>query len=329
MGSAQKETHRASPSLAATRPAFAPKGRIPVRVWESDAHDRYLRLCLRVWGRLARPSAQKADKIRHSLEQAHMEYLPETYLSFVWMNTALSVAGASVLVTGVLALALAAGALPPAPVAAILLALPLLLGSIVYVAQAVYPDYKAGERRRAIDRDLPYAVNFIAAMSSAGVVPAVLLRDLAREKTYGEVSREVAWIVRDLDLMGVDLLTALQRATGRTPSRKFQEFLQGAKTTILSGGELKAYFLSKADQYMADNRRTQKEFIESLGLLAESYVTVVIAGPLFMIVMLSIMLLIGSSNVSSEAFLFMLTFIMLPIAHASFAWIIKNMAPEG
>lgn len=303
--------------------------RVPVRPRASSFREEYLRLSLRVFGRFAKPSAARATKLRHALEQAHLDHLPEAYLSLIWMNAALATVAGYLLVLGTLGAASAFGFFPPAPIVAVLLIAPLLVGGVTYVARAVYPDYRAGERRRAIDRDLPYAVNFIAAMSSAGVVPTVLLRDLARERTYGEVAREVAWLVRDIDLLGIDLLTAIQRATGRTPSRKFQEFLQGAKTTILSGGELKTYFLSKADQYMDDNRRTQKEFIESLGLMAESYVTVVIAGPLFMLVMLSIMLLIGNSNVSSESFLFLLTFVMLPIAHATFAWIVKTMAPEA
>jgi flagellar protein FlaJ len=63
--------------------------------------------------------------------------------------------------------------------------------------------------------------------------------------------------------------------------------------------------------------------------MAESYVTVVIAGPLFMVVMLSIMLIVGRSNQSAELFLFFLIFIMLPLAHTGFSWVIKNLTPEA
>ena len=315
---------RSSPPRAESAPAQ------PIATPSRSRHfaESYFRFSLRAFGDVAAPSAARAHKLRHSLEQAHLDFLPDAYLAVSWMNTALAALATFLLVGVAVGVGFVAGTPPPLPVVIVLLLMPILVGGSCYVAHLVYPDYRAGERGRMIDRDLPYAVNFIAAMSSAGVVPTVLLRDLAREKTYGEVSREVAWLVRDIDLLGIDLLTAIQRATARTPSRKFQEFLQGAKTTILSGGELKAYFVQKADQYMGENRRVQKEFIDSLGLMAESYVTVVIAGPLFMLVMLSIMLLIGNSTLSSEAFLFLLTFIMLPIAHALFAWIIKNMAPE-
>lgn len=291
--------------------------------------EAYVAFCLRFFGPTAKRAAARSDKLRHSLEQAHLEFLPDVFLAVTWMNTFVGVILSYVLVFAVIGVWDALGAGPSLPIAAVLLVLPLLLGASFYVAQSVYPDYRAGERRRQIDRDLPYAVNYIAAMASAGIVPTVLLRDLARETTYGEVSREVAWMVRDIDLLGMDLLTSINRAIARTPSLRFQEFLQGAKTTILSGGDLKSYFASKAEQYMSENRRVQKEFLDGLGIMAESYVTVVIAGPLFMIVLLSIMILLGRGAQSSMAFLFLLVFLALPIAHSAFSWVIKNMAPEA
>ena len=293
------------------------------------AFEAYLAFCLRFFGPTAKRAAQRNAKLRHALEQAHLNLLPDVFLAFAWMNTFLGVLAGYVLVFLAIAAWSVVGAGPTLPVAAVLLVLPLLAGASFFVAQAVYPDYRAGERRRLIDRDLPYAVNYIAAMSSAGIVPTVLLRDLAREATYGEVSREVAWMVRDVDLLGIDLLTAINRAIARTPSLRFQEFLQGAKTTILSGGDLKTYFASKAEQYMGENRRVQKEFLDGLGIMAESYVTVVIAGPLFMLVLLSIMILLGRGTESSMAFLFMLVFLALPLAHSAFSWVIRNMAPEA
>ena len=291
--------------------------------------EAYVAFCLRFFGPTARRSAQRNDKLRHALEQAHLGFLPDVFLAFAWMNTFLSVVLGYVLAFLGIAAWNALGEGPSLPVAAVLLVLPLLAGASFFVAQTVYPDYRAGERRRLIDRDLPYAVNYIAAMSSAGIVPTTLLRDLARETTYGEVSREVAWMVRDIDLLGLDLLMSINRAIARTPSLRFQEFLQGAKTTILSGGDLKAYFASKAEQYMGENRRVQKEFLDGLGIMAESYVTVVIAGPLFMLVLLSIMVLLGRGTASSMAFLFMLVFLALPLAHSTFSWVIRNMAPEA
>lgn len=291
--------------------------------------EPYVRFSLALFGSPARKAAQRNKKLRHALEQAHLSFLPEVFVALSWMNTIIGtiISYALVLATAIAWRLLWGG--PSLPVFVVLLILPPLLGAAFHVAQNVYPDYRASERRRLIDRDLPYAVNYVAAMSSAGVVPTALLRDLARETTYGEVSREIAWLVRDIDLLGYDLVTSMNRAIARSPSLRFQEFLQGAKTTILSGGDLKIYFANKAEQYMTENRRSQHEFLDGLGILAESYVTVVIAGPLFMLVLLSIMLLIGRGAAASVGFLFLLVFIILPLAHASFSWVIRNTAPEA
>ncbi len=289
----------------------------------------YIRYSVRIFGRAALRSAEKNVKLRRALEQAHLEYLPEAFTALIWLN-ALTAGLAAFLVAALGAITLTALGSPPGLLAVIVLSiLPILIGGAVFVAQAIYPEYVAGERRKAIDRELPYAANYVAAMASAGVIPTALFRDLAREKTYGEVSREIAWMVRDYDLLGFDLLGAINRAIGRSPSRRFQEFMQGAKTTILSGGDLRTYFPAKAEQYMSENERAQKEFLDGLGILAESYVTVVIAGPLFMLVMLSIMLLVGGSTETSEAFLFLLVFVLLPLAHVAFSWIITTAAPES
>lgn len=291
--------------------------------------EAYVRVAVSLFGRPAKRSAARQDKLRFALEQAHIGMLPEAFVAMTWLTTLLVFGASLLLAVALLVFTLATNGFLPAAVAAVLATLPVMFAGTAYVAMTVYPDYRAGERRRRIDRDLPYAVNFIAAMSSAGVVPTVLLRDLARETTYGEVANEVAWMIRDVDLLGIDLVTAITRAIARSPSLRFQEFLQGSKTTILSGGDLKAYFASKAEQYMQENRRVQREFLEGLGVLAESYVTVVIAGPLFMLVMLSIMLVVGRSTGTSQTFLFLLIFLLLPITHTAFSWILKNMAPEG
>lgn len=223
------------------------------------------------------------------------------------------------------------GAAAIGPVTAVLLVvMPTVLAVLVFVAFMLYPGVRASERRRLIDAQLPYAVNYIAAMAGTGITPAQIFRDLSRERVYGEVAREFAWIHRDLELFGHDFVTAINKGISRSPSIRFAEFLQGAKTTVTSGGELRRYFIAKAEQYMDENRRRQREFLEGLGILGESYVTVVIAGPLFLIVILSVMTMVGGGGTfSTQLLLFMLVFAFLPIAHLVFSIVVSTLTPES
>src|SRR6185503_624692 len=122
-----------------------------------------------------------------------------------------------------------------------------------------------------------------------------------------------AWIYKDIEIHGKDIVTSLRRAIDRSPSTKFQEFLQGAITTITSGGDLKEYFQQKAQRYQWENRQDQKAFIDTMGLMAETYVTVAVAGPLFMMVMMAIIAIIKGSGTFQ---LSMLVYVMLPIINA-------------
>ena len=173
-------------------------------------------------------------------------------------------------------------------------------------------------------------MSFISAMASANVPVDVIFRELARERIYGEIREEAEWITRDTELLGTDILTALRRGARRTPSTKFQEFLQGVVTTATSGGQMKPYFLMKAEQFEKEDKLEMKKRMESLGLLAESFVTVVVAFPLFLVVIMAIMALIskGSSGFV-VTLLYVIVGLMIPISQFGFIFVIWNQEQEA
>lgn len=174
----------------------------------------------------------------------------------------------------------------------------LVFGGLTYLIFLLYPGIKAGERRRNIDATLPYAINYVTAMSSAGITPPdEVFRLLGQSTIYGESAVEARYISRETDFFGKDLLEALRSVSQATPSERMREFLQGAVASISSGSNLTEYFRTKAHQYTLENNQQQKTFLETLGLIAESYVTAMVAGMLFLIILQSVMtILSGDSN---------------------------------
>ncbi|MBP7410757.1 MAG: type II secretion system F family protein, partial [Methanoculleus sp.] len=161
----------------------------------------------------------------------------------------------------------------------------LVFGGITYLIFLLYPGIRAGERRRNIDATLPYAINYVTAMSSAGITPDEVFRLLGQSKIYGESAVEARYVSRETDFFGKDLLDALRTVSQATPSERMREFLQGAVASISSGSNLTEYFRAKAHQYTLENNQQQKTFLETLGLIAESYVTAMVAGMLFLIIL--------------------------------------------
>ncbi len=136
----------------------------------------------------------------------------------------------------------------------------LVFGGITYAIFIIYPSVMAGNRRRNIDATLPYAINYITSMSTAGITPAEIFRLLGDSPIYGESSVEARYIAREIDIFGRDLIDALRIVSSSTPSLRMKEFLQGAMASISSGGNLTEYFRTKAKQYALENRQTQKLF---------------------------------------------------------------------
>lgn len=284
------------------------------------------RLFLRWFGKAARRNIAHHPQLGIKLHKARNPLVPHAYLATLY---------GSMLVTGIamalpfVAYAVYTGFLREASVAIAvpLAALPAVAVTMVYSYQLLKPDLEIASRRRRLEANLPYALNFMAALASAGVVPVEVFGALAVQNVYGVVAEEAAWIYRDAKVFSKDLVGALQAAARRSPSQQWEEFLQGSVNTITSGGDLKSYLLAKSEQFTQDNRRKMKAFLESMGVMAESYVVVAAAAPLFLIVILSVMMLLRSGG-DPTLFLNLLVLLFLPALHIVFTYILRTMRAD-
>jgi len=202
----------------------------------------------------------------------------------------------------------------------------LVFGGLTFLVLMMYPGLEAGNRRRNIDASLPYAINYITSMSTAGITPAEVFRLLGSSKIYGQSAVEARYIAREIDIFGRDLIDALRLVSASTPSRRMKEFLQGTMASVASGGNITEYFRTKAEQYALENRQTQKMFLETLALVSESYVTAMVAGTLFLIILQSIMSVMSGDN--NPMFLYAVIYLMIPLGSIMFVIMISSMTPE-
>lgn len=200
-----------------------------------------------------------------------------------------------------------------------------IFGGGTFFTIRYYPVLFNSIRKRNIDQMLPYAVHYMSAMSGAGVVPVDVFLSLAKNPIYGEAAVEASYVVRDIKLMGYDLVHGLKTVAATTPSYKLQEFLQGAITIVSSGGDLESFLKLKANQFVVENMREQREFLETLGLIAETYVTAFIAGPLFLIVMISVMSIMGGADMM---ILYLLIYMVIPVSSVMFVILVSSLTPE-
>lgn len=276
----------------------------------------YTRFCRRLWADFFTKANISETRKNHILAKADISMVYQEYYSMVLMNVIVGFI-ASFVSTLILYI------LVPNNITALLMFIcsslvPFLIG-IVYIQ---LPTSKAKSRGKNIDRYLPYVANFINTMSSAGISPSEVFGTLAGIKLYGEIQKEAKKITTEIELMGIDAITALKNAITISPSKKFSEFLQGIVGTIQSGSELAPYFERCVERYMFDDLDARKKNLESLAIMAESFVVTVIAFPLFLVIIISIMGF-TSGGISFD-FLYIIALMILPMAYFGFYVMMKS-----
>jgi archaeal flagellar protein FlaJ len=264
--------------------------------------------------------------LEENLLKAHMRIRSDEYMATVYGTTV--VAGVVLAVVGVVLYFVLS--LIGAGIFALIIAvaLPVAGTPLVFGIMPGRPAGVAKTRGRKIDRKISAAMSFVSAMASADVNVDQIFKELARQKIYGEVAEEAAWITRDTELLGFDILTALRNGAQRSPSKRFQDFLQGVVTTATSGGQLKPYFLLKAEQFEQENKLEMLSRVETLGLLAETFVTVVVAFPLFLVIIIAIFSVIGGGGSFMIDILWVLVGLMIPMMQFGFIFFMYTLTQD-
>lgn len=201
-------------------------------------------------------------------------------------------------------------------------------GLATYQFRWSLPSYLAGERARRIDVSLERNVAFMYALSRSGMSFAEILRIISdNQDVYGETAAELSVAVKDIDLYGTDIVRALERLSRRTPSEDLAEFADNLASVMQSGQSLPA-FLNTEYEYFADEAEAkQDQFLELLATLAEAYVTILVAGPLFLI---TILVIIGLVIGGTLTFLQLLGYLVLPLATLGFVTYLDSITdPSG
>ncbi len=191
----------------------------------------------------------------------------------------------------------------------------------------LYPRVKGWERKKKIDGHLPYAIGWMSFMATIGVIPYIIFKKLAEaEEFFGEVSQEAKLVVKDVELLGFDFISALHNLASVTPSKRMRTFIQGAVTNSLSGGEMGTYFMSKAQEAMEENRKMFTDFISTLGMISEVYIIGLVAAPIFIIIMLAAMMMLRGA---SPLILMAIIYGVIPIGSVMFLLFTDSLTPEG
>ncbi len=283
-------------------------------------------IAIRAFGWLADRTEKHFSYLKEALLKAGINMLLRTYLSIAYFTSFLVFLASSIFIysiTTTFEFSLFEKILYSFIV-------PIILSLVSFGLIIIYPSIKVESRRRNIETNLPFAITHMSATALSGVPPSTMFRLLANFKEYGEISVEAEKIVKEIDVFGIDVTTAIRDVAKRTPSPNLREFLEGIATTIDTGGNLYAYLSQQAEKAMFEYKIRREKYLQTLSTYADFYTAVLIAAPLFLVAILSVMSMIEGKlwGMNIQDVMRLGIFIGIPIVNILFLAFVHFTQPE-
>ena len=258
-----------------------------------------------------------------ALRAARIGMFPEWYLAMGYFVSIIGGVSAAVLAAG--GWFLARGRIAPVWGVLIILGTGVLAYAVFQLGFLLYPRLKAQGRARRIDEEFPSVVTLCYALARGGMNSISVFRVIAEEKdVYGEISVEFGLIVRDVDLFGEDMTSALRNTANSTPSETLRTFYEGLITIINSGADPRDYFKRQAELQITMSELKLERDLEQAGLLAEVYVSGLLVIPLLVIVILAGLSVLGTV---ADTVIPIVVFGVMPIGTVVYLLLVDVMLP--
>ena len=270
----------------------------------------------RLFGGIAPKFLSNMFEFKEHLAKAGIKIYPETYISLMFLMS---------LVT-----------LPVSIIAIVLIYFTKILFLIFLVPVPIYimigfmvaPMSRAGERASALEREMPFAATYITVMASGGIPPYMSFKRLTAVELMPATRKEARSLIRDVEIFGVDPLSALEKSAKYNPLDIFRDFVSGYASTVIIGGDVIHFLETKAQEIFKAGSMRVKAAAERMGMLLESFIIVMVLMSLCFYILFSVEA-IYSTGLDMTSGVIMYTYIFTPLLSIVFIWMAHGMQPKS
>ncbi len=269
----------------------------------------------------------KLSSLEKSIKQAMMPIPFEVYVSSMVFFS--MIAGVCGIIMGVVASQFIN--IQPASVGFLLpLITGLMLFGMTFGVLQIIPTFRVKNRAAKLSEEIPHFIGYMSTLATSGLTLEGIFKAIAKEETDEDIVKDARFVVRNIEILGMDLITAIKDLIHRTPVGPYSELLDGAIITVLTGGDLKEYFNATAKVQLEEKKMLLQKTTESLGSVAEIYTILLIVFPLLAVIMLSIMGIMSPSLGGFDLLTLMniLTFGVIPLSGVLMLIMMDTMVPK-
>jgi flagellar protein FlaJ len=271
----------------------------------------------RLFGNIAPSFLKNVFEFKDYLERAKIKIYPETYVSLMFFAAVLTLPLSIISVVVVLLY----GFMPiifliPAPF-------------YVMIGFLVVPMSRSGERASNLEREMPFATAYISVMASGGIAPYSSFKRLAQVELMPAMKVEAREIIKDVEIFGIDPLTAIQNAAKKNPLDIFKDFLSGYSSTVIIGGDIGHFLERKAEDIFKARALRVRAAAERLGMLLETFIIVNVMMSLCFYIMFSVQNIgVGGGSGGDVSTIILYTFVFSPMLSMMFVYLAHSMQPK-
>ena len=138
---------------------------------------------------------------------------------------------------------------------------------------------------------------------------------------------EAREIIKDVEIFGVDPLTAIEHAAKKNPLDIFKDFLAGYASTVIIGGDIGHFLERKAEDIFKTRALRVKAAAERLGMLLETFIIVMVLMSLCFYILFSVES-IYSVGMGLGSGIILYTYVFTPMLSMMFIYLAHSMQPK-
>ncbi|MFH1307338.1 MAG: type II secretion system F family protein [archaeon] len=171
----------------------------------------------------------------------------------------------------------------------------IILPILTFLAFYYYPASEAMSLKRKIEQEIPFVAIHMSAIAGSGIEPSQIFKIIALSSEYKYTRQEIRKVLNQINVYGYDLSNALKNSARATSSPKLSELFKGLATTITSGGSLNEFLDKRSESLLLDYKLEREKYSKIAETFMDIYISVVIAAPMIMMLLL---VLINISGIS-------------------------------
>ena len=159
------------------------------------------------------------------------------------------------------------------PIAVLTGLYPILLSPLLVIPiGSLLPKIRAHDRAAKLDIEVPFAGTYITTMATGGLSPYDSLRRLSHSELMPNLAKSVRDIEVDVEIKGLDPVTAMEKSAQNLPSKEYKDLLLGYASALRTGGDVVHYLLMRTETMFNDLANKVRNFGDRAAALMESYI---------------------------------------------------------